>query len=151
MGTNTAGDFVEIEEPCQLLWANDQLLALGNDSKNVVGWNRDGDLSFSMGGRGTMGAGHGFTMDSDGRMVVAISPLHPWSGYYNFGIPTRVKNWRILPHMVNCWKELALPFTARTRCWWPIGLGGKSCPMSTVGECINVGRRTNWALVDRFR
>ena len=27
-----------------------------------------------------MGAGHGFTMDSDGRMVVAISPLHPWSG-----------------------------------------------------------------------
>ncbi len=79
-GRNEAGRFVEVEEPCQMLWSGEQVLVLGNDSKNVLGWSADAELEFSMGGQGVMGAGHGFTLADDGQMIVAISPLHPWSG-----------------------------------------------------------------------
>ena len=79
-GVDPSGQFVEIEEPCQMLWNGEQVMVLGNDSKNVLGWNAEADLEVSIGGRGVMGAGHGFALTDDGQLIVAISPLHPWSG-----------------------------------------------------------------------
>lgn len=79
-GTTQSGDWAEVEEPCQMIVEDNHLLVLGNDSKNVLSWNAAGHLEMAFGGKGVMGAGHGFAMVGDDQMVVAISPMHPWSG-----------------------------------------------------------------------
>ncbi|MEQ1504807.1 MAG: hypothetical protein ABMB14_21410 [Myxococcota bacterium] len=73
-------DPVRLEEPCSLVRDGDTLLALGNDSRNVVVLGPRIDDRTELGADQPIRSGHGVDLAPDGTVVVGTSPVFPGDG-----------------------------------------------------------------------
>ncbi|HLL21886.1 MAG TPA: hypothetical protein VK427_07135 [Kofleriaceae bacterium] len=66
-------DTALLEEPVELVWHQDELVVLGNDTNNLVVLARDGSLARTF-GYPQIRQAHDFVIDDDGRVLVATEP-----------------------------------------------------------------------------
>jgi hypothetical protein len=76
--TSGASTSARIEEPCAIDLRGDDLLVLGNDSRNLLVLGGDGSVLREIGGddsEATLRNAHGFALDGSGRLFVGTSPV----------------------------------------------------------------------------